>query len=317
MYYSAIKGTGSYLPKRKLTNHDLEKMVDTSDAWIRERTGIEIRHLAGEEDSCQSMATHAARSALDAAGITAQDVDLLIVATATPDRAFPSTACHVQSSLGIKKGAAFDISAACSGFIYALHLADNAIKTGSASTALVIGSEQISRYIDWQDRSTCILFSDGAGACVLQGQETPGILSTHIHSDGDYSELLYANNPAAYPDQDCFLKMKGNDVFKKAVNTLGSLVQDLTKEHDLDPSAIDWLIPHQANKRIIQATAKKLGLSMDRVILTVDQHGNTSAASVPLALDWGIRQGKIKKGQKLLLEAFGAGFTWGSALIDY
>lgn len=317
MIYSAIKGTGSYLPKRILTNHDLEQMVDTSDSWIRERTGIECRHLAGEKDSCTSMAVAAAKDSLNASSVKPDDVDLVIVATATPDRAFPSVACHVQSALGIKKGAAFDVSAACSGFIYALTLADNAIKAGSAKTALVIGSEMISRYIDWTDRTTCILFSDGAGACILQASDTPGIITTDLGSDGDYSELLYANHPSAYPSDKCFLQMKGNEVFKKAVNTLGSLIDNLVKKHGIATESIDWLIPHQANKRIIQATAKKLGLPMDKVIMTVAKHGNTSAASIPLALDWGIKQGKIKPGQRLFLEAFGAGFTWGSALIDY
>ncbi len=317
MVYSTIIGTGSFLPTKTLSNKDLEKIVDTTDEWIKERTGIENRHLASGDDSCVSMATAAAQDAIASSQIKANTIDLIIVATATPDRAFPSTACQVQANLGIKKGAAFDISAACSGFIYALHLADNAIKTGSATTALVVGSELISRYIDWKDRSTCILFSDGAGACLLQASDKPGVLSTHIHSDGHYSDLLYAKHPSAYPDEPCYLQMKGNEVFKKAVNTLGLLVEELVKHHNITPETIDWLIPHQANKRIIQATAKKLSLSMDKVILTVAQHGNTSAASVPLALDWGIKQGKIQKGQRLLLEAFGAGFTWGSALIDY
>ena len=300
-----------------LSNKDLEQMVDTSDEWIRERTGIHQRYVAEDHDSCASMATAAAKDAIQNAGLQAKDIDLLIIATSTPDRAFPSTACHVQAAIGMHGGAAFDISAACSGFIYGLNIADNAIRSGTAKTALIVGSELISRYIDWSDRSTCILFSDGAGACIIQASDQPGILSTHIHSDGRHSELLYADNQLAKPESSPYIQMKGNEVFKKAVNTLGSLVTDLAEYHSLNPDQIDWLIPHQANQRIIQATAKKLKLPMDKVILTVDQHGNTSAASVPLALDWGIRQGKIVRGQRLLLEAFGAGFTWGSALVDY
>lgn len=317
MRYSGLSGTGGYLPDKVITNQELEKMVDTTDAWILERTGISQRHVIGEDETTASMAIAAAKQAIKAASLRPSDIDMLILATATPDKSFPSTACQVQRELGIKGGPAFDLSAACSGFMYGVSIADNFIKTGMANHVLVIGSEAITRHVNWKDRSTCILFSDGAGAAVLSVQDKPGVMSTHIHADGRYEHLLYAENPMNNKFNDHYIKMKGNEVFKTAVNTLGKLVEEVVEYHQLSKNEIDWLIPHQANHRIIKATAKKLGLSMDQVIMTVQHHGNTSAASVPLALHEGITSKKIKKGDLLLLEAFGAGFTWGSALIRY
>jgi 3-oxoacyl-[acyl-carrier-protein] synthase III len=315
--YSGIAGTGGYLPEKIITNKDLEKMVDTTDAWIVERTGISQRHVAADHENASSMGEQASLRALDAANMAPDDIDMIIMATSTPDRSFPSSACSLQQRLGIKECPAFDLSAACSGFVYGLSVADNFIKTGMARNVLVVGSEVITRYVDWQDRATCILFSDGAGAVILSQQDEPGVLSTHIHANGRHKDLLYAEHPMTPGATSHTIQMKGNEVFKTAVNTLGKLVTEVIAHHDLSSDAIDWLIPHQANLRIIQATAKKLGLSMEQVIMTVNSHGNTSAASVPLALDDGIRSGKIKKGELLLLEAFGAGFTWGSALIRY
>jgi 3-oxoacyl-[acyl-carrier-protein] synthase III len=315
--YSGIVGTGGYLPEKVVTNADLEKMVDTTDAWILDRTGISQRHVADKDETTASMAYKASLLALEAASLEAGDIDMILLATSTPDRSFPSTACLLQEMLGIRNSPAFDLSAACSGFMYAMSVADSFIKTGMAKNVLVVGSELITRYVDWTDRSTCILFSDGAGAAILSAQDQPGILSTHIHADGRYKDLLYAESPLNDAAPSHHIQMKGNEVFKMAVNTLGKLVTELVAHHDMDKEAIDWLIPHQANHRIIQATARKLGLSMDQVIMTVNKHGNTSAASVPLALDHGVRTGKIVRGQLLLLEAFGAGFTWGSALIRY
>ena len=317
MIYSGIKGTGSYLPENIVTNQDLEKTLDTSDAWILERTGISQRHVASEHETTTSMAAEAAKKAIDASGIDPNEIDLIILATSTPDRSFPSTACLLQAALGIRGCPAFDISAACSGFVYALSMADSFIKTKKAKHALVVGAELITRYVDWTDRSTCILFSDGAGAAVLSAQDEPGILSTHMHADGRHHELLYAGNPLNAVEPSHTIKMKGNEVFRKAVGALESLVSELVEHDGLDEERIDWLIPHQANLRIIQATAKKLNLPMEKVILTVKEQGNTSAASVALALDYGIRSGKIKRGELLLLEAFGAGLTWGSVLLEY
>ncbi len=320
--YSRITGTGGYLPERVLSNHDLELMVETSDAWIRDRTGIEKRHIAAGGETTCDLAEHAARRALEAAGRSAADVDLIIVATTTPDRIFPSTACLLQQRLDIHGCAAFDVQAVCTGFVYALGVADKFIRTGSAKCALVVGAETLSRIVDWTDRTTCILFGDGAGAVVLEASDEPGILSTHLHADGSYESLLTVNAGVSQGFDRLqigggFIEMKGNEVFKMAVNTLGRIVDETLHANHMKKSDIDWLIPHQANIRIIHATAKKLKLPADRVVITVDQHGNTSAASVPLALDVAVRDGRIKRGEVLLLEAFGGGFTWGSALLRY
>ncbi|CAM4463545.1 MAG: 3-oxoacyl-[acyl-carrier-protein] synthase 3 [Legionellaceae bacterium] len=322
MNYSRIIGTGSYLPEKIITNFDLQRMIETTDEWIVERTGIRQRHIAGEQDTASTMAAAAARKALSAANLEANDIDLIVVATSTAEKAFPSAACLVQQHLGIKNQCpAFDIVAACAGFNYALAVVNGFIRTGIAKNALVIGSEIMSRIIDWTDRSTCILFGDGAGAVILSANEQPGIISTHLHADGHYKDLLYAtNNPTAASMEVIeapYLKMRGNELFKIAVQQLGHLVTETLAANNLPSDAIRWLIPHQANLRIITATAKKLNLSMEQVIVTVDQHGNTSSASVPLALDVGIRDGRIQRGDILLLESFGGGLAWGSALIEY
>jgi len=314
--YSRIIGTGGYLPDKILTNQDLEHMVDTTDQWIRERTGIEERHIAADDQTTCDLAEQAARRAMEAAGVGASDIDLIIVATTTPDRVFPSTACLLQDRLGIHGGAAFDIQAVCTGFVYALGVADKFIRTGSARRALVVGAETLSRIVDWTDRGTCVLFGDGAGAVVIEASDEPGILSTHLHADGQYNELLNVPGGVSQPGR-TFIEMKGNEVFKVAVNTLGRIVDETLEANGLQKSDIDWLVPHQANTRIIAATARKLGMSMERVVLTVATHGNTSAASVPLALDVAVRDGRIQRGETILLEAFGGGFTWGSALIRY
>lgn len=321
---SRIVGTGGYLPEKILTNHDLEKIVETSDQWIRERTGITKRHIVAENETTCDLAERAARMAMDAAGKCAEDIDLIVLATTTPDKVFPSTACLVQQRLGISGCAAFDVQAVCTGFVYAMGVADKFIKTGSAKCALVIGSETLSRIVDWNDRGTCVLFGDGAGAVVLEASEEPGILSTHLHADGAYENLLHVPGGISRgyeqenEDQDPrFVQMKGNEVFKMAVNTLGRIVDETLAANNMHKSDIDWLVPHQANIRIIKATARKLNMSMDHVVVTVDQHGNTSAASVPLALDAAVRDGRIKRGETLLLEAFGGGFTWGSVLLKF
>lgn len=323
MIHARITGTGSYLPERIMTNRDLEQMVDTSDTWIRERTGIEQRHIAEPSQLTSDLAEPAARAALAAAGRTPAEVDLLVVATTTPDRVFPSTACLLQQKLGIHGAPAFDIQAVCSGFIYALSVAEKYIKTGAARCALVIGAETLSRIVNWRDRSTCVLFADGAGAVVVEASESPGIISTHIHADGAYESLLTTVKPdpattiESLADGTAFIEMRGNEVFKMAVNTLGRIVDETLAAAGLSYADIDWLVPHQANIRIIQATARKLDLPMERVVVTVNRHGNTSAASVPLALDTAVRDGRIQRGDMLLLEAFGGGFTWGSALIRF
>ncbi|MEE9309686.1 MAG: beta-ketoacyl-ACP synthase III [Cocleimonas sp.] len=322
MIYSRISGTGSYLPEKILTNHDLEKMVDTSHEWIVERTGIEKRHIAAEGQSTCDLGEIAAKRAMEMAGKTADDIDLIVFATTTPDLIFPSTACLLQKKLGIAGGAAFDIQAVCTGFVYALGVADKFIKSGSHKCALVVGAETLSNILDWTDRGTCILFADGAGAVVLEASEEEGIMSTHLHADGQYESLLntaggLSRNKALLDSGGAYVQMKGNEVFRMAVNTLGRIVDETLEHNKLEKSDIDWLIPHQANIRIIKATAKKLKMDMDQVVVTVDQHGNTSAASVPLALDTAVRDGRIKRGETILLEAFGGGFTWGSALIRY
>ena len=321
--YSRIAGTGSYLPEKILTNADLEKIVETSDQWIRERTGIQQRHIAAEGQTTVDLAEQAARRALDAAGVAAGDLDLIVMGTTTPDIVFPSSACLLQARLGANGCPAFDVNAACSGFIFALTTADKFIRSGAAKTVLVVGSETLTRMLDWSDRNTCVLFGDGAGAVVLKADAETGILSTHLHADGGKKELLY--NPVGvsagfkHDEKNAGLRvlMAGSDVFKYAVKALDSVVDEALEANGIDKSQLDWLIPHQANLRIIEATAKRLAMPMDRVVLTVHKHGNTSAASVPLALDEAVRSGKLQRGQLVLLEAFGGGFTWGSALLRY
>jgi 3-oxoacyl-[acyl-carrier-protein] synthase-3 len=320
--FSKITGTGSYLPERILTNTELETMVDTSDEWIRSRTGIEKRHIAAEDETTCDLAEKAALNAIEASGKKAADIDLIIVATTTPDVIFPSTACLLQQRLDIHGCPAFDIQAVCTGFIYAISIADQFIRNNNAKCVLVVGAETLSRIVDWQDRDTCVLFGDGAGAVILEASEKAGILSTHIHADGKYQHLLnvpagISSNHDQLKTNNAYIKMQGNEVFKVAVNTLGRIVDETLAANSMQKKDIDWLVPHQANTRIISATAKKLDMSMDHVVLTVDQHGNTSAASVPLALDTAVRDGRIKENEILLLEAFGGGFTWGSALLRY
>lgn len=316
MTYSRIAGTGSYLPEKILTNADLEQMVDTTDEWIFTRTGIRERHIVADDQFTSDLALNAATNAIESAGIQASDIDLIIVATTTPDKIFPSTACILQHKLGIAGCAAFDIQAVCSGFVYALSTADNFIKSGAAKCALVIGAEAFSRITDWKDRGNCILWGDGAGAVILQASEEQGIISTHLHADGQYSKMLHVPRKNDPLSADTII-MEGNAVFKMAVNTLDAIVDETLIANGMQKSDIDWLVPHQANIRILQATAKKLDMSMDRVVVTVDKHGNTSAASIPLALDVAVRDGRIKRGEIILMEAFGGGFTWGSALIKY
>lgn len=322
MTYSRIAGTGSYLPEKVVTNQDLEQTMDTSDEWIRERTGIRRRHIAAADEKCSDMALAAARQAIEMAGIEATDIDLIIVGTVTPDKVFPSTACILQRRLGISGCPALDIQAACSGFIYALDLARRQIETGGATTALVIGSEALSKVTNWEDRSTAVLFGDGAGAVILQGSEEPGIIATHIHSDGAFEDLLeipwgISGGYDKVLAREAYIQMQGNAVFRKAVATLGSMARETLDGHGVDQSDLDWLVPHQANLRIISAAAKKVNLPMERVVVTVDEHANTSSASIPLALDTAVRDGRIQRGQTLLFEAFGAGFTWGSALVRF
>jgi len=319
--YSRVIGTGGYLPEEVRTNEQISQTVDTSDSWIFERTGIKSRRIAGVDETASSMAEIAARQAIEAAACDPEDIDLIIVATGTPDRVYPSTGCLLQRRLGIKNCVAFDVQAACSGSIFALSIADQYIKSGAAKKVLVVGSEICSRVVDWTDRGTCILFGDGAGSVLLSASDEAGILSTHIHSDGEYEDLLYCPNPQAATeankDEAGYINMRGNEVFKVAVNTLGRIVDETLAANNMQQSDVDWLVPHQANTRIIAATAKKLKMPMDHVILTLENQGNTSSASVLLALNEGIRDGRIQRGQVVLLEAFGAGFTWGSALIKY
>ena len=315
--YSKIIGTGSYLPTKVVTNFDIEKLVETSHDWIVTRTGIVERHFAAKDEQASDMAVHASRRALEAAGIGADEIDLVIVATTTPDQIMPSTACILQDKLGIKKGAAFDVQAVCSGFIYALNTADLFVRTGQARNALVVGAEVLSRLLNWEDRTTCVLFGDGAGAVVLEVSETPGILASDLHADGKHVGILcvpgHVSGGAILGEP--LLKMDGQAVFKLAVGLLESAAKATLAKANLTEADIDWLVPHQANIRIMQSTARKLKLSMDKVVVTVAQHGNTSAASIPLALDTAVRSGQVKTGETLLLEGVGGGFTWGALLL--
>jgi 3-oxoacyl-[acyl-carrier-protein] synthase-3 len=320
--HARIVATGSALPDRVVTNAELEKIVDTSDEWIRSRTGIGQRHIAAEGQTTGDLAYDAAVNALAAAGVKASELDLIILGTTTPDIIFPSTACLIQHRLGANGCAAFDVNAACSGFMYALGIADKFIRSGQSKKVLVMGAETLTRMVDWKDRQTCVLFGDGAGAVVLEASTEPGILATCLHADGGYKHLLY--NPVGVsvgfndePNHGVRINMSGREVFKVAVKTLDSLVVETLAAAGMQESEIDWLIPHQANLRIIEATAKRLSMPMERVIVTVDQHANTSSGSVPLALDYAVRSGKVQRGQNLLLEAFGGGFTWASALLRY
>ena len=318
--YSRIIGTGSYLPGKVLTNFDLEKIVETSHDWIVSRSGIVERHIAADDEMTSDLALQASLRAIETAGISADKIDLVIVATTSPDKMFPSTACILQDKLGIRNcGAAFDIQAVCGGFVYALNTADLYIRGGQARTALVVGAEVLSRMLDWTDRTTCVLFGDGAGAVVLQASETPGIVAGKLHADGSHQNMLTADGNIRHGEiqGDPFIKMDGKAVFKFAVKVLSEVVEEVLEENNLQGSDINWLVPHQANIRIMEATAKKLGLSMDNVVVTVAHHGNTSSASIPLALDTAVRDGRIKAGQNILLEAVGGGFTWGAVLIRW
>ena len=320
MQYAKISGTGSYLPANRVSNDDLAQKVDTSDEWITARTGIKFRHIAAENEKTSDLAAEAARRALDAAGLDSDEIDLIIVATATPDMQFPSTATIVQQKLGIDNGCpAFDVQAVCAGFMYALTTANAYIKSGMAKNALVIGAETFSRIVDWNDRTTCVLFGDGAGAVVLSAADKPGIIHGKLRADGNYLNLLNAPGRIA-EGKICgspYITMDGPGVFKFAVKMLAKIADEVISEAGYTAEQIDWIVPHQANRRIIESTAKHLGLSMDKVILTVQDHGNTSAASIPLALDTGIRSGQIKRGQNLLLEGIGGGFAWGAVLMEY
>ena len=325
---SRIVGTGSHLPEKIVTNDELSKKIDTSDEWIVDRTGIRERRVAKEGETTSILALQAAENALDAAGITADDIDVIILATTTPDNTFPSTATKVQAMLGMDHGYAFDIQAVCSGFIYAISVADGMVRSGQAKRILVIGAEVMSRILDWTDRSTCVLFGDGAGAVVLEGfssdddstgdaSNTRGILSTHLHSDGRLREILYVDGGPGSTGTIGHLRMLGREVFRHAVTNLAAVAEEALQANGLEAKDIDWLVPHQANKRILDGTAKKLGLRDDQVVITVDRHANTSAASIPLALDEAVRDGRIQKNQIVLMEAMGGGLTWGSALIRW
>ncbi len=314
MTHSRIVGTGSYLPKKILSNKDLEAMVDTTDDWIFSRTGIRERHIAASDELTSDLATAAAHQAIESAGISVDEIDLILVATTTPDKIFPSVATIVQRKIGASNCAAFDIQAVCSGFVYALATANNFIKAGTNKCVLVIGADTFSRITDYTDRSNCILWGDGAGAVIVKASTERGIISTHLYADGHYEQMLHVPRKADSKDT---VEMEGSAVFKMAVNTLDQIVDETLRANNMEKSDIDWLVPHQANIRILQATAKKLNMSMDKVVVTVDKHGNTSAASIPLALDVAVRDGRIKRGEVLLMEAFGGGFTWGSALVVY
>jgi 3-oxoacyl-[acyl-carrier-protein] synthase III len=313
---AVIKGTGSALPRTRVSNAELAARVDTSDEWITERTGIKFRHIAEPDETTATLATDASRKALAAAGMTPDDIDLIIVATATPDQTFPASATIVQHALGCNGGVAFDVAAVCSGFLYAFSVAESMIRAGSAKNALVIGSETFSRILDWEDRATCVLFGDGAGAVVLSGEVgTRGALATRLHADGKHNELLYVDGGPSTTGTVGKLRMKGREVFRHAVTNLANVMTETLAAADVEASDVDWVVPHQANARIIDATAKKLGLDPNKVILTVDQHANTSAASVPLALDVAVRDGRIKTGDIIVLEAMGGGFTWGASVV--
>ncbi len=313
---AVIKGTGSALPARRVSNAELAAQVDTSDEWITERTGIKFRHIAGPDETTATLGADAARKALDAAGMTPADIDLIIVATATPDQTFPASATKVQHMLGCNGGVAFDVAAVCSGFLYAFSVAESMIRAGSAKNALVIGSETFSRILDWEDRATCVLFGDGAGAVVLSAEMgAAGVLATRLHADGQHNQLLYVDGGPSTTGTVGKLRMQGREVFRHAVTNLTNVLHEVLDAAGVDPHAVDWIVPHQANRRIIDATAKKLGLPAERVVLTVDQHANTSAASVPLALDVAVRDGRIKSGDLVVLEAMGGGFTWGASLV--
>jgi 3-oxoacyl-[acyl-carrier-protein] synthase III len=316
MRYSTIKGTGGYLPPKVLTNFDLEKMVDTTNEWIVERTGIHQRHVGDENETSLSMSEHAARKAMEVAGIEPADLDMIIVATTTPHKVFPSTACLLQERFDVGGCPAFDLnSTACAGFMYAFSIADQYIRQGAIKHALVIGAELASRVVDWKDRTTCVLFGDGAGAVILGESKEPGVISTHLHANGMYKDILYLD--ALIGQERTYMKMQGNQLFKVAVNVLGELFDETLAANGIQKSDINWLVPHQANLRIIHAMAKKLDLSMEQVIVTLDKQANTSSASIPLALDEGIRDGRIKRGDMLLLEGIGGGLAWGSALVKY
>ncbi|MDP6436846.1 MAG: beta-ketoacyl-ACP synthase III [Gammaproteobacteria bacterium] len=321
--YSRIAGTGHFAPDKVLTNADMEKLVDTTDEWIRSRSGIERRHVAADDEATSDIAVEAAKIAIEAAGVKPDDIDFIVVGTTTPDLVFPNVGCIVQRRLGIRGCAAFSVEAACSGFIYALSVADKFVQSGQSRCALVIGAETLSRITNWDDRSTCVLFGDGAGAVVLEPSEEPGIISTHLHADGRYGDLLTTTSGiSVQPEGDALrngfnVRMAGNEVFKVAVKSLESIVDETLEANGMDRSEIDWLIPHQANMRIIRATAKRLNMPLEKVVLTLQEYGNTSAASVPMALDVAVRDGRIQRGHMLLLEAFGGGFTWGSALLRF
>lgn len=323
MRRTRIIGTGSYLPANRVTNADLARKVDTSDEWITQRTGIHARHIAGEGETTSQLATEAARRALDAAGIAASEIDLIVLATATPDYTFPATATQVQANLGITHGAAFDVAAVCSGFVFALTTAEKFVTSGSAQRALVIGAETFSRILDWEDRTTCVLFGDGAGAVVIEGYEAAGtladqgILTTHLRSDGRHRDKLYVDGGPSTNQLVGHLRMEGREVFKHAVGMITDVIVDAFAATGFSAETIDWFVPHQANARIITASAEKLGIPLDKVVMTVQDHGNTSAASIPLALDTAVRDRRIRKGHVVLIEAMGGGFTWGSALFRF
>ena len=315
---AVIAGTGSALPLRRVTNDELAQTVDTSDEWIVERTGIRARHIAGEGETTATLATEAATNALQAAGISAGEIDLIVLATATPDQTFPATATKVQDALGIRDCVAFDVAAVCSGFLYAMSVAESMIRGGGSTNALVIGAETFSRILDWEDRATCVLFGDGAGAVVLApADDGRGVLSTALHADGRHNQLLYVDGGPSTTGTVGKLRMKGSEVFRHAVVNLAAVLEEAIAKADLTVSDVDWVVPHQANRRILDATARKLGLPAERVVITVDKHANTSAASVPLALDVAVRDGRIKRGDVVVLEAMGGGFTWGAAVVRY
>ena len=323
MLRTVIEGVGSALPKRIMTNADISKIVDTTDEWIVERTGIRARHIAAEDETTRTLAVQAARNALEHAKLAPADIDLIIVATSTPDRTFPATATQVQADLGVTRGAAFDVQAVCSGFVYGLTIADNFIRSGQSQCALVIGSETFSRILDWNDRATCVLFGDGAGAVVVRAGKGAGtnadrgVLGCHIHSDGRYCDKLYVDGGPSTTKTVGHLRMEGREVFKHAVVNIAAVMDEAISKAGLKPMDIDWFVPHQANRRILEGTAKKLGVPEDRIVITLDRHGNTSAASIPLAFDAAVKDGRIKRGQLILMEAMGGGFTWGAVLARF